>query len=78
MKPGTPHFVFTPEHSICYGGHFFMTRTMRQTLQGLIHTFVLHQFLTNISHPPTRLLFRRMVLFYHHGLIDSGVPHDGR
>ncbi|KAF8883755.1 hypothetical protein CPB84DRAFT_1817024 [Gymnopilus junonius] len=56
MKPNTPHFVFTIENSICYGGHYYMTLSMQLTMQSLIHTFVLNKFLTNTEHQPTHLL----------------------
>ena len=57
--PGQPHFVFGYAHSICLGGHYYLTGHMQKTLQALIHTFVLHKFLTNASHP-TRGLLRRI------------------
>ena len=76
MKPCQPHFVFSYAHSICLGGHYYLTNNMQTTLQGLIHTFVLHNFLTNTSHP-TRVLLRRLVLFYHMGLIEKEIPASG-
>ena len=76
MMPCQPHFVFGYAHSICLGGHYYLTNLMQETLQGLIHSFILHKFLTNISHP-TRILLRRMVLFYHMGLIENEIPESG-
>lgn len=76
MMPCQPHFVFGYAHSICVGGHSYLTHHMQGTLRGLIHSFVLHQFLTNIAHP-TRVLLRRMVLFYHMGLIEDEIPESG-
>ena len=76
MMPCQPHFVFGYAHSICIGGHYYLSNHMQGTLQGLIHSFILHKFLTNISHP-TRVLLRRMVLFYHMGLIEDEIPESG-
>ena len=76
MMPCQPHFVFSYAHSICLGGHYYLTNHMQGTLQGLIHSFILHKFLTNISHP-TRVLLQHMVLFYHMGLIEDEIPESG-
>jgi len=73
---GQPHFVFGYAHSICLGGHYHLTNQMQRTLQGLIHSFILHKFLTNTSHP-TRILLRRLILFYHMGLIENEIPESG-
>jgi hypothetical protein len=49
---------------------------MQRTLQGLIHSFILHNFLTNTSHP-TGVLLRRTILFFHMGLIENEIPDSG-
>jgi len=64
MRPGVPHFVFGPEDTICYGGHFYATALMQNTLQSLVHSFVVGDFVTNITHVPSRSLLRRIVLLY--------------
>ncbi len=74
--PGQPHFVFGYAHSICLGGHYYLTNHMQKTLQALIHSFILHRFITNVAHP-TRSLLRRMVLFYHMGLMENEIPCSG-
>lgn len=76
MLPSQPHFVISYEHSISLGGHYYLTENMQETLQGLIHSFILHRFLTNISHP-TRVLLRRIILFYHMGLVENEFPDTG-
>ncbi|PPR03258.1 hypothetical protein CVT26_008086 [Gymnopilus dilepis] len=77
MRPNTPHFVLGLEDSICYGGHYYATCLMQQTLQGMIHAFVLNHYLTNTSHQPSRQLLRRIVFFYHAGLIEGDIsPRD--
>jgi hypothetical protein len=76
MMPSQPHFVFGYAHSICLGGHYYLTNQMQRTLQGLVHSFILHNFLTNTSHP-TGVLLRRMVLFFHMGLLENEIPASG-
>ena len=76
MMPCQPHFVFGYAHTICLGGHYYLSNQMQQTLRGLIHSFILHKFLTNTSHP-TRILLRRMILFYHMGLLEDEIPESG-
>ncbi|KAF9521643.1 hypothetical protein CPB83DRAFT_778366 [Crepidotus variabilis] len=74
MRPNTPHFVFGPHDTICHGFHFYCASTMQATLCGLIHTFVLSTFITNISHPPTRHILRRLLVFFFDGLFKD--PYD--
>ena len=61
--------------SICISGHYYLTHHMQGTCQGLIHSLVLHQFLTNIAHP-TCVLLHYMVLFYHMNLIEDDIPES--
>lgn len=77
MQPGTPHFVFGMENSICYGGHHYSTALMQQTLQGIIHSFILDKFLTNTAHQGSRQLLRRILIFYLHGLMDKKISPEG-
>ena len=77
MPPNTPHFVLGMENSICYGGHFFATLSMQQTLFGIIHSFILDKFVTNTVHPTSRQLLRRILIFYLHGLMDKKVLPQG-
>jgi len=74
--PSQPHFVFGYAHSICLGGHYYLTNQMQRTLQGFIHSFILHNFLTNTSHP-TLVLLRRIILFFHMGLMENEIPASG-
>jgi hypothetical protein len=77
MKANTPHFVYGITPAICHGGHYYATSLMQETLQGLIHAFVLDQFLTNTQHFATRPVLRRILLFYHLGLIEGSIPSTG-
>lgn len=71
MRPGVRHFVFGPEDTICYGGHFYTMSLMQNTLQSLVHSFVVGVYITNITHHPSRSLLRRIVLLYHIGLVEE-------
>ena len=77
MRPGVPHFVFGPEDAICYGGHFYTTSLMQMTLQSLVHSFVVGDFVTNITHHPSRSLLRRIVLLSHIGLVEDRFQPTG-
>ncbi|KAF8873848.1 hypothetical protein CPB84DRAFT_1690553 [Gymnopilus junonius] len=74
MKANTPHFVYGMEAAVCHGGHYYMTSLMQDTLQGVIHAFILNNFLTNTSHWPTCQIFHHILLFYHLGLMEESIP----
>jgi hypothetical protein len=78
MRPGTPHFVYGPENTICYGGHYYSTCLMQETLFSLVHSFVISEFIMNITHHPSRQLLRRIVLFYGLGLVENRLKVEGR
>ena len=78
MRPGVPHFVIGPEDAICYGGHFYATSHMHTTLQSLVHSFVVSDFITNITHHPSRSLLRRIVLLYYIGLVEERFQSTGK
>jgi hypothetical protein len=62
MKSATVHAVFTPEASICHGGHLYAMSNMSDTLYGMMHTFVAPSLLTNTEHTADScMLLRRMV-----------------
>lgn len=71
MRPNTPHAVFSPEHTICHGGHFYATTTMRDTMFAIVHTFVSPHVLTNTDHPSHGILLRRIAAFYHEALVQK-------
>lgn len=77
MQPCVPHFVYGPEHTITYGGHFYSSCLMQMTVESLIHSFVASDLITNISHHPSRQLLRRIVLFYGLGLVEKSLSPQG-
>jgi len=71
MRACTPHFAFGIEPSILHGDHFYLIELMPQTLQSLMHSFVLSNFITNTTHYPSRAILRRLVIFCYMGLIEK-------
>ena len=69
MRPNTPHAVYTPEHTVCRGGHFFATSTIRDTFSGLIHTFMIDLIITNAFYTESRFILAEMISFYHTVLV---------
>jgi len=71
MRPNTPHAMFTVEHSIATGGHFYSFGNLQDTLLGIIHTCMIDRAITNRQQPTTRFLLFRMLQyvykFYVHG-----------
>jgi hypothetical protein len=51
---------------------------MQMTLQSLIHSFVLNDFITNTTHHPSRQLLRRIVLFFGLGLVEGRLELEGK
>lgn len=77
MRPNSAHWVYGIDHVISHGGHYYSTPLMQETLQGIIHAFVLNKFLTNTEHIPSRHLLRRIMIFYHVGLIEGSISETG-
>ena len=63
MKLNTPHAVFTTEHSIALGSHFYSFSNIQQTFFGLVHVFVMDSLITNTEHPNTNVLLFRMLQY---------------
>lgn len=74
MQPNTPHLVLTPKASICHGGHFYSSSTLRSTCHGIFHTFIACSLLTNTEHTrASRELLRRFLYFYHKAFLSDYV-----
>lgn len=65
MPPNTPHAVLSPTNSIFQGGHFYALTTMRDTHAGLVHMLTQERYITNTSHPPLRMMIRKVVAYVH-------------
>jgi len=77
MRPGMPHFVYGLESAITHGGHFYSSSLMQATLQSLVHTFVLSNFISNTFHYPSRQLLRHIVTFWGFGLLEKRITPQG-
>lgn len=77
MRPNTPHAVFTPEHVICHGGHFYATSTMTDTMFGIVHTFIFPDILTNADKATHSQVLRRIAAFYHDVLVHQRLDEGG-
>jgi hypothetical protein len=80
MRPNTPHVVFTAEHSVCFGGHFYASPVLRDTYYSIIHTFVMGTLVTNADHTEEAfLLLARLAAFYENefmnvmDMVDTGM-----
>ncbi len=64
MRPAVPHFVYTLEAAIARGGHLYCAQTMRETVLGILQTFVADDFLTNTSHRAAMEMIQRVMVYY--------------
>jgi hypothetical protein len=77
MRPNTPHVVFTAEHSVCFGGHFYATSTLRDTCYGMFHTFVAGSIMTNAQHTKNAfMLLSRLIAFFESHFLGSNNIHS--
>jgi hypothetical protein len=77
MRPNTLHCVYSVKDSICRGGHYYATSTMRDTFMGLVHTLFLDMDHTRTSQPPSRFLLAEMINFYHSALVQRVINSRG-
>lgn len=64
-------------HALYMGGHFYMMELMQETVQGLLHSFMLNSFITNNTHHSSRALLRRMLMFCYMGLVENVIHSSG-
>lgn len=77
MRPNTPHAVFTPENSICYGSHYYSTSNLQDTLFSIVHCFVANRLITNTDHVPSRRLLQRMMAYFFEALVRGSLAESG-
>ena len=77
MRPGVPHYVYGVENTIIHGGHFYCASQMQATVESLVHTFILSNFISNTFHHPSRELLRRIVVFWALGLLQHPFSANG-
>ena len=64
MPGGTPHWVMGTSNAICVGRHFYNASSIRFTVIGIVHTFLLHGTVTNEDHLETRTLLYQLMVFW--------------
>jgi hypothetical protein len=60
MRPNTPHYVLTIKNSITIGRHMYPSSTIRHSIMGIVHTFILNYSVTNTIHHDLNTVLRRM------------------
>jgi hypothetical protein len=76
MPPCVPHFVLGTSNAICVGRHFYSTSTIRSSIIGIVHNFVLAEAFTNAGHLKTRTLLYQLMGFWSRRIDLTDV--DGR
>lgn len=69
LRPNTPYFLLTLEHTVLTGGFYLSTHTLYETLLGQIHSFVLPSLLTEGKKPQLTIFARRMVHYMHNAYV---------
>jgi len=64
MPPGVPHCVIGTSNAMCVGRHFYSASTIRSSILGIVHTFVLGGAVTNEDHLETRTLLYQLLVFW--------------
>ena len=77
MKPNTPHAVFTPEHSVAFGGHFYATSNIQDSFFSIVHSFIGNYLVTNVEHGRARSLLLRMMQCFYRCLVLAVDPDGG-
>ena len=77
MGLNSPHMVYTVGHSLCDGSFLYSMLTMKNTLFGIIHAFIVDSYITNTTHKNTRSMIQRMVIFVYYALVDQDIDDDG-
>jgi len=76
FPPNTPYFLYSTLNTVCSGGYFFATSTLRDSCYGLLHDFIRGP--PDLRHgypgPDAWTLLRRLVHFYHKNLLAALDP----
>lgn len=77
MRPNTLHCVYTTNNAIVHGRHFYSPNVMTDTVYALIHSFVCPNLITNSTHPGSRLMLQRIIMYYSRAFVDDALKEDG-
>ncbi|KAG6820062.1 hypothetical protein H0H93_005902 [Arthromyces matolae] len=79
MRPNLPHAVITPLPTICKGGHFYSTPTLKDSVFGLYHHFAADLTVTNTEHTKASYaLLSRILTLLHRDLLEPRDPELDR
>ena len=70
--------IYSIDNSLCLGGNYYATSTMKDTLCRLVYAFVAPDFLTVSEEMETRYLLRQLVTFYFLGLVQQKRDDEGK
>jgi hypothetical protein len=70
--------MYGPENAIVHGGHFYSTSLMQTTLQSMIHTFVINEFISNTFHHPSHKLLRHIIIFWGLAIVEDRLTTEGK
>jgi hypothetical protein len=76
MRPNTPHAVFTTDHCITKGGHFYSTSNIQDTFFGIVHCLMANNLITNTHHISSRYLLMRMMQYMYKCFV-TGADEEG-
>ncbi|KAG6848894.1 hypothetical protein H0H93_013120 [Arthromyces matolae] len=79
MRPNLPHAVITPFPTICRGGHFYSTPTLKDSVFGLYHHFAADLTITNTEHnKASYALMSRILVMLHRDIVEPQDPELDR
>ena len=76
MQSNTHHIIFTLEHVICIGGHFYTTSTLQNMLYDLEQHFFLGHLVTTAEYITSHLLLCRFAHFFPRRLTRPGTYQE--
>ncbi|KJA27945.1 hypothetical protein HYPSUDRAFT_115222, partial [Hypholoma sublateritium FD-334 SS-4] len=75
MRPNPLYAIYTPENTVCQGGHFYATSTIQDTFSALVHTFICDVHITKTAYTESRFILAQMINFYHTALVKQTIIH---
>ncbi|KAK7033689.1 hypothetical protein VNI00_012689 [Paramarasmius palmivorus] len=70
IKGGTPYVLFTLEHTVCRGNHFYSTATLQCSYQALVRAFFTDEWSTS-SYQSSRSDWYRILSYFHVNIVEN-------
>lgn len=80
LRPNTPHIAVALDNTIIFGGFYYSFRNLRDTLSGLVHSFVYGESITSLNGPQpgdTSSLLFRMLQYLYKFFVQGTDPQSG-